>query len=76
MDKGFGLVSILSGVDRGSLDILSGAALSGKLTKRVRWVIQSKRDGGKGVIEYHCAELLPTEAHTPNGKVDPKLSYH
>jgi hypothetical protein len=31
MDKGFGPMSILWGIDRGSLDGLSGAALSGEL---------------------------------------------
>ena len=29
LDKGFGLISILSGIDRGSFDTLAGAALSG-----------------------------------------------
>jgi hypothetical protein len=35
IQKGFGLVAILAGVYRDSLDIVQGAALSGKLTKPV-----------------------------------------
>jgi hypothetical protein len=35
IQKGFGLVAILAGVDRDSLDIVQGAALSGKLVEPV-----------------------------------------
>ena len=35
IQNGFGIVAILAGVDRGSLDIVQGAGLSGKLAKPV-----------------------------------------
>jgi hypothetical protein len=35
VQKGFGLVAILAGVDRDSLDIVQGAALTGELVKPV-----------------------------------------
>jgi hypothetical protein len=52
IDKGFGLMSILSGIDRGSLDGLSGAALSGELTEDVKFIIHPFQDSEKGSVEY------------------------
>lgn len=34
--KGFGLVAVLSGINRDSLDLLSGAAFSGELERPVK----------------------------------------
>lgn len=44
ISKGFGLVSILAGVDRQSLGLLRGASFSGTLEKKVRIEVQSTRD--------------------------------
>ena len=74
LDKGFGLISILSGIDRGSLDTLTGAALSGKLKKRVKLMMNPIQDNQKGSIEYHVA--LPSAAPMRNGRLAPKIIYH
>lgn len=58
LDKGFGLVSILSGIDRHTLDILSGASLSGELTDRVKLVIVPTDNGQKGKI---ALQALPDD---------------
>ncbi|KAL8868035.1 MAG: hypothetical protein Q9174_005261 [Haloplaca sp. 1 TL-2023] len=53
LGRGFGLISILSGIDRDSLDVLSGAALSGKLTKDVKLDIRSTANRTQGhSVEY------------------------
>jgi hypothetical protein len=52
LDKGFGLVSILSGIDRDTLDILSGASLSGELTDRVKLIIVPKDNGQAGKLDF------------------------
>ena len=53
LGRGFGLISILSGIDRDSLDVLDGAALSGKLTKDVKLSIRSTENGVQGdKVEY------------------------
>ena len=59
LDKGFGLISILSGVHRGSLDILAGAALSGELKQKIKLIIEPVHDEQKGTIEYH---MVPPSA--------------
>jgi hypothetical protein len=45
--QGFGLVAILAGVDRDSLGIVQGAALSGELVKPVTIDIAVRRTGEK-----------------------------
>ena len=55
VDRGFGLIAILSGVHRRSLDILAGAALSGELKDRVKLVINPVQDDRKGTIEYQVS---------------------
>lgn len=50
LDRGFGLVSILSGIDRDTLDILSGASLSGELTDRVKLVMVPTSEGQTGRV--------------------------
>lgn len=58
IDRGFGLVSILAGIERNSLEVLEGASLSGKLGgdarlrieilepgKSVKYTISSSKDG-------------------------------
>lgn len=70
MDKGFGLVSILSGIDRGSLDVLAGAALSGELVKSVRLVMQPRQGSGERAVDYQCQALPSTERHMRNGRLN------
>lgn len=52
LDKGFGLVSIVSGIDRDTLDILSGASLSGELIDRVKLIIVPKDNGQTGKLAF------------------------
>ena len=63
ISKGFGLISILSGINRSSLDGLASAALSGELDKSVKLTMQPIHDNGRGVIEYHVSDT----AHAPVG---------
>ena len=74
LDTGFGLISILSGINRGSLDILGGAALSGELERSVKLVIQPIQDNQKGIMEYHVS--LPSAAPMRHGRLNPKVMYH
>ncbi|MCJ1228292.1 hypothetical protein MMC12_004953 [Toensbergia leucococca] len=74
LDKDFGLISILSGVDRGSLDILAGAALSGELVRNVKLVIHPTQENQKGTIEYYVA--LPSTAPMRNGRLTSQTIYH
>ena len=74
LDKGFGLISILSGIDRGSLDRLTGAALSGELQKSVKLMINPIQDDQKDSIEYHVALSSKVPAH--NGRLARKVVYH
>ena len=77
IDKEFGLISILAGIDRGSVDVLSGATLSGQLARDIKLVMQPRQtDGGKAAIGYHCQELLPTDKHIRNGRLNPRTVYH
>ncbi|KAI8950482.1 hypothetical protein F4801DRAFT_590319 [Xylaria longipes] len=71
--RGFGLVSILSGVNRQTLDCLAGASLSGELTQPIKLVIHPVQHGQKAVIEYHILPLSSTSAHK---EIDPKLIYN
>ena len=56
LDEGFGLIPILSGVERRCLDTLAGAALSGELQKAVRLVMRPVQDREKGTVEYRIAK--------------------
>lgn len=75
LDKGFGLISILSGVERGSLDTLAGAALSGELKMAVRLVMRPVQDREKGTVEYRVA-IAPQTGLLRNGKLVSKVVYH
>ena len=76
VDKGFGLISILSGIDRESLDILSGAALSGELAKSVKLVLRTVKDDQRDAIEYHVVLPSSKEAPLRNQKVGRNVVYH
>ncbi|KAJ9655465.1 hypothetical protein H2198_005651 [Neophaeococcomyces mojaviensis] len=73
VDRGFGLISILSGIDAGGLNSLAGAALSGKLTKEVKLVISPSHEGDEGAIKYHIA--LPSSV-LRNAKLARDVTYH
>lgn len=64
LDKGFGLVSILAGINRHTLDILSGASLSGELTQRVKLVIFPADNGHFGKLDL---QVMPVNEGS-NGK--------
>ncbi|KAI4268606.1 MAG: hypothetical protein L6R38_007797 [Xanthoria sp. 2 TBL-2021] len=76
LDKGFGLISILAGIDRQSLDMLAGAALSGELKKSVKLVMRPIRDDQKGAIEYYVTTSSRTAPPIPHGKLSPQTLYH
>jgi len=65
LDKGFGLISILSGIDNRSLENLRGAGLSGELRERVRLVINPTYDCQACSIEYPVTPL--SKSQSPNG---------
>ena len=75
LDKGFGLISILSGVERGSLDTLAGAALSGELQKAVKLVMRPVQDREKGTVEYRVA-TAPQNGPLRNGELMSRVVYH
>ena len=75
LDQGFGLISILSGIERGSLDHFAGAALSGELQKAVRLVMKPVQDNEKGTVKYQATTEPPTGL-LRNGKLDSRVTYH
>lgn len=72
VDRGFGLVSILSGLDDESRDSLNGAALSGELEKKVKLVIHASQDENKGAISYQIEQLSSGRRNT---RISPKVIY-
>ena len=74
VDKGFGLISILSGIDRESLGVLTGAALSGELRGDVKLVIKPVNDKEKCSIEYYVTRS--SAGSTPNGTVAHSVISH
>ncbi|KAL8762828.1 MAG: hypothetical protein Q9194_007477 [Teloschistes cf. exilis] len=76
LGKGFGLVSIMSGIDRDSLDYLAGATLSGKLTKSVKLVMQPTHHNEKDVIEYHVMAPSSRERPMRSDRFTPNIVYH
>jgi hypothetical protein len=68
--KGFGLVSVLSGVDKESLSLISGAGLSGELEQPTTlkvFVVHERDDKGKQVrrVQYR----IGANSRTPEGVV-------
>ncbi|KAI4198975.1 MAG: hypothetical protein LQ350_004956 [Teloschistes chrysophthalmus] len=77
LGKGFGLVSIMSGIDRDSLDYLAGATLSGKLTRSVKLVMRPTHyHNEKDVIEYHVMPPCFRERPMRSDRLTPKIVYH
>ena len=86
LDKGFGFISILSGIDRESLDVVNGASLSGQLAAKAKLVIRPMRNSqGGDTIRYR---IIPSSSSsssssssisTPtarNGRLSPNTTYH
>ncbi|KAI4088808.1 MAG: hypothetical protein L6R37_008146 [Teloschistes peruensis] len=76
LGKGFGLVSIMSGIDRNSLDYLAGATLSGKLTKSVKLFMRPTHHNEKDVIEYHVMAPSSRERPMRSDRFTPNIVYH
>ncbi|OAL51404.1 hypothetical protein IQ07DRAFT_631275 [Pyrenochaeta sp. DS3sAY3a] len=62
----FGLMALLAGVKRSSLDVLRGAAFSGKITKPVWLLIGVKYDGKQTAYESSESESLVQTAKSDN----------
>lgn len=73
IDRGFGLVSILAGIERDSLDILKGASLSGKLRKSVRLNISTSRDVDQ--IPSVAYRIIPKEQQAFSGRLARRTVY-
>ncbi|KAL8690539.1 MAG: hypothetical protein Q9218_004037 [Villophora microphyllina] len=76
LSKGFGLVSIMSGIDRDSLDHLAGATLSGQLSKSLKLVMRPAHDDHKDVIEYHVVVPSARERSMGSEKLATNTIYH
>ncbi|KAL9602407.1 MAG: hypothetical protein Q9219_001830 [cf. Caloplaca sp. 3 TL-2023] len=76
LDKSFGVISILSGIDRDSLDILAGASLSGELSKRVKLIMRPFHDERTGAVEYTVASPPSPVQPIRNEKLKHETTYH
>ena len=77
LDKDFGLISILSGIDRESLDVINGASLSGQLTRKVKLVMRPMRNSQGDAIRYRVVPSSSTTTRTVrNGRLAPDTIYH
>ncbi|KAI0552559.1 hypothetical protein F4679DRAFT_534560 [Xylaria curta] len=74
--KGFGLISILSGINHHTLDLLSGASLSGELKKPVRLVIDPMHDDPKAAIHYRILSLSDPDTSARKKKLQVKRNYY
>lgn len=73
IDQGFGLISILSGMSRSSLNVLRGSSLSGRLTQSVKLIMEPKHQESRSFIEYNIR--LANERGAHNGKLQKKVIY-
>ena len=71
--KGFGLISILSGISTESLKSLSGASLSGELTRAVPLEIIPVQNNGQSAIQYSAKDPHSTPR---NGFLKRAVVYH
>ncbi|KAF4851044.1 hypothetical protein CGCSCA4_v003587 [Colletotrichum siamense] len=74
LDKGFGLISILSGIERPGLDSLSGASLSGELKRPVKLSMSPVQGDGKSFIEYRLDSL--SKETKRNGRLARNVEYN
>lgn len=54
LGKDFGFISVLSGIDRESLDVVNGASLSGQLATKVKLVIHPMRNSQEDTTRVSC----------------------
>ena len=77
VDKDFGLFSILSGIDRESLDIVNGASLLGRLATKIKLVIRPTRIHQGDAITYRVLPFLSAiKPIVRNGRLAAKIIYH
>ncbi|KAK1701345.1 hypothetical protein BDP55DRAFT_18036 [Colletotrichum godetiae] len=74
LGRGFGLVSILSGIDRQSLNSLAGASLSGELSQPVKLTMSPVQNGDTNTIQYRTA--TSSKGLKRNGKLSRNVLYH
>ncbi|KAL8806100.1 MAG: hypothetical protein Q9200_005167 [Gallowayella weberi] len=77
LDKDFGFISVLSGIDRESLDVVNGASLSGNLAAKVKLIMRPMRNSQGDRIRYFV--MPSSSAITPtmrNGRLAPKTIYN
>jgi hypothetical protein len=67
------LISILSGIGRGSLNTLAGAGLSGELVEDIKLVIQPDQENKKGLIDYY---VISTSTQARNGRMVGNITYY
>ena len=77
LDKDFGIISVLSGIDHESLNVVKGASLSGELATKVKLLMHPTRNGHGDTIRYR---VLPCPSTTTpivrNGRLAPNTLYH
>ncbi|MCJ1269090.1 hypothetical protein MMC22_008979 [Lobaria immixta] len=77
LDKDFGFISVLSGIDRESLDVINGASLSGQLATKVKLVMRPMRNSQGDTIRYRVMPSSSTTTPTVrNGRLAPNTIYH
>lgn len=70
--RGFGLTSILSGLDSGKLEHLKGAALSGELSEEVKIVISPRTATSGNEVDY---KIFVGSEHVRNGRLRKRAIY-
>ena len=77
LEKDFGLISILSGIDRESLIVFNGASLSGQLATKVKPFTSPMRNSQGDTIRYcvmpSSSIAMPT---VRNGRLVPNTIHH
>ena len=73
----FGLISILSGIDCESLDVVNGASLSGQLATKVKLIMRPMRNSQGDTIRYRVMPSSSTTTPTMrNERLAPNTTYH
>ncbi|KAL8953586.1 MAG: hypothetical protein Q9222_000581 [Ikaeria aurantiellina] len=76
LDKDFGFISVLSGIDRGSLDVVNGASLSGNLAAKVKLIMRPTRNSQADRIRYFVMPSSSITQTVQNGRLVPNTIYH
>lgn len=74
LGKGFGMISILSGIEHRSLNGLGGASLSGELKKPVKLIMSPKHGSGTNSIRYEVD--TSSQEMQGNGRLARNATYH